>query len=241
MTTDFRTLCATIIATADEREGNGVKNYEAFLEALNVARAALAEPVPPVDGEVAELEANFRAWYQDTHGSAYFGAMPLCVAIGWAQHLLQPKATPPRPADGEVPEVPNSKEQALSVLDDVSDQLDAAHENVLRRALERLTPQPVPEGPSDDDADDLCAEFGFHYEDEESLALLQEMFRAVLSRWGQPVPEGPSDEELLEWATDSDDIPPEFLDVNSGRWERAFSSEEFCTAARAVLARWGHS
>jgi len=34
---------------------------------------------------------------------------------------------------------------------------------------------------------------------------------------------GPSDEELLEWAADSDDIPPEFLDPDSGRWERCFS------------------
>ncbi len=144
-TPDFRALCAELLAALEIQLDELRFNNRLCLR----ARAALAEPEPPADGEVAELEANFRAWYQDTHGSAYFGAMPLCVAIGWAQHLLQPKATPPRPADGEVPEVPNSKEQALSVLDDVSDQLDAAHENVLRRALEQLAPQPVPEGPSD--------------------------------------------------------------------------------------------
>jgi hypothetical protein len=36
------------------------------------------------------------------------------------------------------PKPPSLREQALSVLDDVSDQLDAAHENTLRRALEAL-------------------------------------------------------------------------------------------------------
>lgn len=36
------------------------------------------------------------------------------------------------------PKPPNLKEQALSILDDASDQLDAAHENILRRALEQL-------------------------------------------------------------------------------------------------------
>jgi hypothetical protein len=30
------------------------------------------------------------------------------------------------------------KDQALAVLDDISDRLDAAHENVIRRALEQL-------------------------------------------------------------------------------------------------------
>ena len=36
------------------------------------------------------------------------------------------------------PKPPSLKEQALAVLDDVSNQLDAAHENALRRALEAL-------------------------------------------------------------------------------------------------------
>jgi hypothetical protein len=66
----------------------------------------VAERLPgPETGDV-DLEANFRAWYQDAHGSAYFGAMPLCVAIGWAQHLLQQLSAPAQPpADGEVREL----------------------------------------------------------------------------------------------------------------------------------------
>jgi hypothetical protein len=35
------------------------------------------------------LEANFRAWHKEARGSLYYGAMPLCDAIEWAQHLLQ--------------------------------------------------------------------------------------------------------------------------------------------------------
>ena len=37
------------------------------------------------------------------------------------------------------PKPPSLKEQALAVLDDCSDRLDAAHENTLRRALEQLS------------------------------------------------------------------------------------------------------
>ena len=36
------------------------------------------------------------------------------------------------------PKPPSLKEQALAVLDDASNRLDAAHENILRRALEAL-------------------------------------------------------------------------------------------------------
>jgi hypothetical protein len=36
------------------------------------------------------------------------------------------------------PKSPSLKEQALTVLDDASDRLDAAHENIIRRALEQL-------------------------------------------------------------------------------------------------------
>jgi len=36
------------------------------------------------------------------------------------------------------PNPPSLKEQALQALDDASDRLDAAHENIIRRALEQL-------------------------------------------------------------------------------------------------------
>ena len=36
------------------------------------------------------------------------------------------------------PNPPSLKEQAIAVLDDCSDRIDAAHENIIRRALEAL-------------------------------------------------------------------------------------------------------
>ena len=36
------------------------------------------------------------------------------------------------------PKPPSLKEQALTLLDDASDRLDAVHENIIRRALEAL-------------------------------------------------------------------------------------------------------
>jgi len=36
------------------------------------------------------------------------------------------------------PKPPSLKEQALTALDDASDRLNAAHENIIRRALEQL-------------------------------------------------------------------------------------------------------
>ena len=39
---------------------------------------------------------------------------------------------------GRRPEPPSLKAQALSLLDDCSDRIDAAHENIIRRALESL-------------------------------------------------------------------------------------------------------
>jgi hypothetical protein len=51
--------------------------------------------------------------------------------------------------------------------------------------------------------------------------------------------EDPTDQEIEDWANASDDLPDVFLDPDSGRWERCFTSEEFCATVRAVLARWG--
>lgn len=43
------------------------------------------------------------------------------------------------------------------------------------------------EGPSLADVDDLCAEFSFHYEDGDSLEILQAMIAAAITRWRAPV------------------------------------------------------
>lgn len=60
--------------------------------------------------------------------------------------------------------------------------------------LEWLVPptalaQPEGEGLSLAEVDELCAEFGFHLDDDrgEGLEILQEMIGAALSRWGRPI------------------------------------------------------
>ncbi len=40
--------------------------------------------------------------------------------------------------DARRPQPPTLKEQALAILDDCSDRLDGAHENIIRQALEQL-------------------------------------------------------------------------------------------------------
>jgi len=40
------------------------------------------------------------------------------------------------------PKPPSLKEQALAVLEDASNRLDAAHENIIRRAIEALPDEP---------------------------------------------------------------------------------------------------
>jgi hypothetical protein len=69
-------------------------------------------------GADAELKACCE-WLEDEDNDGY----------QWAAHLMR-TARRPKP--------PTLKEQALAVLDDCSDRLDAAHENTLRRALEGL-------------------------------------------------------------------------------------------------------
>ena len=71
-------------------------------------------------GADQELEACCE-WFQEFYKTE-----------SWVRHDLKHLRTARRPKP------PSLKEQALAVLDDVSNQLDAAHENALRRALEAL-------------------------------------------------------------------------------------------------------
>jgi len=89
------------IGEYEQEAGCSVEVYGS--ELIAYARAVLARFALAEAPEEMDLEANFRAWYGDVHGSPYFGAMPLCVAIKWAQHLLQ-QAAPPAPEtdDGDV-------------------------------------------------------------------------------------------------------------------------------------------
>ena len=54
----------------------------------------------------------------------------------------------------------------------------------------------------------------------------------------QPEPEVPTNQEIEEWAAASS-VPGEFLDPDSGRWERCFTSVKFCATIRSALEEWG--
>ena len=57
------------------------------------------------------------------------------------EHLkrsMSPRATVDYLRAARRPKPPSLKEQALTALDDASDRLNAAHENIIRRALEQL-------------------------------------------------------------------------------------------------------
>ena len=60
-----------------------------------------------------------------------------CEWLHWQNLATHPELIPSLRA-ARRPKAPSLKEQALAVLDDISDRLDAAHENAIRRALEQL-------------------------------------------------------------------------------------------------------
>jgi len=62
------------------------------------------------------------------------------------------------------------------------------HRALITRARAALAAQPEGEGPSFAEVDELCAEFGFHLNDDrgEGLEILQEMIGASIARWGRP-------------------------------------------------------
>jgi hypothetical protein len=77
-------------------------------------------------------------WFRIANEAAQWGAdteLDACchwVDANFGQRFAQQLRLLHRPQPSSL------KEQALSILDDASDQLDAAHENILRRALEAL-------------------------------------------------------------------------------------------------------
>jgi len=58
--TDFRTLCAELVELDQAEPGDYADWRQSWNAAIARARAALAQPEPPVDGEVAELVAWLR-------------------------------------------------------------------------------------------------------------------------------------------------------------------------------------
>jgi hypothetical protein len=107
------------------------------------------------------------------------------------------------------------------------------------------------DGPSLADVDDLCAEFQFHYDNDqgETLEILQEMIGAALARWGrpaalaQPEGEGPGlakidEKELLRVYCNARRAychdGPEHIN-----WQRDAERGATLAGLGAVLTRWG--
>lgn len=76
-------------------------------------------------------------------------------------------------------------------------QIDASLRQAFRKAIDdgvvdRLpvaNPAPAAEGgPTEQEVDELCCEHGFHYEDDETLAILVDIIRAAVARYGTPTP-----------------------------------------------------
>jgi hypothetical protein len=61
-----------------------------FHSAVAIDYATVPAPAPAA----GYLEADFRAWYKEAYGSSYYGAIALCDAIRWAEHLFQRQAAP---------------------------------------------------------------------------------------------------------------------------------------------------
>ena len=81
--------------------------------------------------------------------------------------------------------------------------------------------QPEGEGPSLAEVDELCAEFGFHLDDDqgEGLEILQEMIGAALQRWGRPTaPPAPLADLAATLIAESKPLDREIALTPEGRW-----------------------
>jgi len=109
---------------------------------------ALAEfggsiPSPKQGQSDAVLEGNFRNWYEITHGSPYFGSIPLCDAIRWAQHLLQRSAqSEPGPSLADVRQLCADNEISMFVGSNDFDTVVVAILEIVRTALARRVALP---------------------------------------------------------------------------------------------------
>jgi hypothetical protein len=83
----------------------------------------------------------------------------------------------------------------------------------MNRARAALEAEPEGEGPTLANVEDLCAEFGFHYDNDqgETLEILRDMITAAVARWGHPHVAAPEPGENL--ATPPAPVPGEGMEA----------------------------
>jgi hypothetical protein len=191
MTTDYRALCAELVAL----DGHCVVDCtEEWADAMCRLRAALAQPEPaaPTDEEIGEwhdqcadltrLGEVDHYWAFDLRSDEVAGVVRAALAR-WGRPTPQP------PADGEVAELvewlTTLRDHDLRHVAPYSHPSIAHWHDFLTRAadlLERPTPQPVAEGPTDEELYELWEQEGY----EGDFQDCRRFARAVLARWGTP-------------------------------------------------------
>jgi hypothetical protein len=97
MTNPYRAMCAELLRSLENYPVQPSRDRDLCVR----ARALLAQPEPEGLSD-EEIESEFRAWWNERYGSAYFGAVPLVSVIEWTQHVTARRPTPQPPADGEL-------------------------------------------------------------------------------------------------------------------------------------------
>ena len=108
-TPNFRALCAEM---AEAIHADGPHWEDNLYEIANRARAALAEPEPPADGEVAELVA----WLRNEathHGDSWPEASTKATRLADFVERLAPQPVPEGPTDEEILEWANSSDSPV--------------------------------------------------------------------------------------------------------------------------------
>jgi hypothetical protein len=148
MSDPYRTMCADMLEAFDglpcETNYRGQSRPIVCIdeEPFDRARALLAQPEPEGLSD-EEIESEFRAWWNERYGSAYFGAVPLVSVIEWTQHVTARRPTPQPPADGEVGYALLELRSLVMGLGYAGMYVDAQRLERAADLLERQHPQPV--------------------------------------------------------------------------------------------------
>jgi hypothetical protein len=148
MSDPYRTMCADMLEAFDglpcetNYRGQSRPIVCSDEEPFDRARALLAQPEPEGLSD-EEIESEFRAWWNERYGSAYFGAVPLVSVIEWTQHVTARRPTPQPPADGEVGYALLELRSLVMGLGYAGMYVDAQRLERAADLLERQHPQPV--------------------------------------------------------------------------------------------------